>query len=37
MIDVKNLVKSYNGLTVLNGINEFIEKGEKVVIVGPSG
>ena len=37
MIDVKNLVKSYNGLTVLNGINEFIKKGEKVVIVGPSG
>jgi len=37
VIDVKNLVKSYNGLTVLNGINEFIEKGEKVVIVGPSG
>ena len=40
MIEVKNLVKSFgkNGeIKVLRGINETIEQGEKVVIIGPSG
>lgn len=37
MIEVKNLVKSFDENVVLNGISETIEKGEKVVIIGPSG
>lgn len=37
MIDVKNLKKSFGKLEVLKGINETIQSGEKVVIVGPSG
>ena len=37
MIEVKNLVKSFEQNTVLNGISEKIERGEKVVIIGPSG
>ena len=40
MIEVKNLVKSFgkhNEIKVLKGINETIEQGEKVVIIGPSG
>ena len=37
MIEVKNLRKSFKGLEVLRGINETIAKGEKVVVVGPSG
>ncbi len=37
MIDIKNLTKKYGNLTVLNDINETINAGEKVVIVGPSG
>lgn len=37
MIEVKGLVKSFDGNIVLNGISEHIEKGEKVVIIGPSG
>ncbi len=37
MIEVKNLVKSFEKNTVLNGISEKIERGEKVVIIGPSG
>ena len=35
MIDVKDLSKSFGNLHVLNGINEHIYKGEKVVIIGP--
>ncbi len=31
MIDVKDLSKSFGNLHVLNGINEHIYKGEKVV------
>ena len=31
MIEVKNLKKSFGELNVLNGINEHIEKGEKVI------
>ena len=37
MIDVENLEKSFGDHKVLKGINEHIEKGEKVVIIGPSG
>ncbi|MCD7724658.1 MAG: amino acid ABC transporter ATP-binding protein [Clostridiales bacterium] len=37
MIKVKNLHKKFGGLTVLNGIDEHIEQGEVVVVIGPSG
>lgn len=37
MIEVKNLTKNFGALHVLNGINESIRDGEKVVIIGPSG
>ena len=37
MIEVINLTKSFGDLQVLKGINLTIEKGEKVVIIGPSG
>ena len=37
MIDVKGLHKSFGDKVVLCGIDEHIEKGEKVVIIGPSG
>lgn len=37
MIDVKNLQKSFADHKVLNGINEHIYPGEKVVVIGPSG
>ena len=37
MIEVKNLHKSFNGVEVLSGIDEEIEEGEVVVIIGPSG
>lgn len=37
MIEVKNLCKSFGDNQVLCGINEVIQKGEKVAIIGPSG
>lgn len=37
MIDIKNLHKSFGSQEVLCGIDEHIEQGEKVVIIGPSG
>lgn len=37
MIDVKHLDKVFGGNHVLKDLNEHIEQGEKVVIVGPSG
>ena len=37
MIDVKGLHKSFGHLHILKGIDEKVEKGEKVAIVGPSG
>ena len=37
MISVNNLHKSFGKLEVLRGINCDIQKGEKVVIIGPSG
>ena len=37
MIKVKNLHKKFGDLNVLDGIDEHIEQGEVVVIIGPSG
>lgn len=37
MIEVKNLHKSFNKVEVLSGINEVINEGEVVVVIGPSG
>jgi ABC-type polar amino acid transport system ATPase subunit len=37
MIDVKNLVKSYNSNCVLHGIDHQQERGQAIVLIGPSG
>lgn len=37
MIYVKNLVKKFGDLLVLDDITETVEKGEKIAIIGPSG
>jgi len=37
VIETKNLKKVFGGNYVLNGINETINKGEKVFVIGPSG
>lgn len=37
MIQVSNLHKKFGKLHVLKGINEHIEQGEVVVVIGPSG
>ena len=37
MIKIKNLKKHYGELEVLRGIDEHIQKGEVVCIIGPSG
>lgn len=37
LISVRDLTKSFNGVSVLNGISTDIYQGEKVVIIGPSG
>ena len=37
MIDVRNLEKIFGDHKVLDGINEHIYPGEKVVVIGPSG
>ncbi len=36
MIVTKNLKKAFHDKLILKGIDQHIEKGEKVVIVGPS-
>ena len=37
MLEIKNLKKSYDGVTILHDINLTIEDGEIVSILGPSG
>lgn len=37
LISVRDLKKSFDGISVLNGISTDIFQGEKVVIIGPSG
>ena len=37
LLEIKNLVKNYGDVEALKGINLSIEKGEVVVILGPSG
>ena len=37
LIEVKNLNKKFGELHVLKGIDEAIEKGEVVAVIGPSG
>ena len=37
MIDVKHLSKSFGDHLVLDDLNEHIDVGEKVVVIGPSG
>lgn len=37
MIRVEDLHKSFGEIKVLKGINDFVSKGEVVVIIGPSG
>ena len=37
MIKVNNLHKSFNDNEVLKGVNEHIDDGEVVVVIGPSG
>ena len=37
MIEVKGLHKSFGKLHVLKGIDDYINKGEVVVVIGPSG
>ena len=37
MIEVKGLVKSFGDLEVLKGIDQNVDEGEVLCIVGPSG
>lgn len=37
MINVKNVKKSFGDITVLNGVNVHVKKGECICIIGPSG
>ena len=37
LIEVRGLVKNFGKLTVLNGIDTEIHKGEVVAVIGPSG
>lgn len=37
VITVKNIYKEFDGKPILNGVSLNVEKGERVVIVGPSG
>ncbi|MBQ9495236.1 MAG: amino acid ABC transporter ATP-binding protein [Treponema sp.] len=37
MIEVKNLIKAFDGKNILANISENITQGEKIVIIGPSG
>ena len=37
MIEIKDLVKKFDGKNVLDGITTTIHEGEQVAIIGPSG
>ena len=37
ILEIKNLTKKYDDLTILDNINLTVKKGEVLVIVGPSG
>lgn len=37
MLELQNVKKSYDGVTILQNINLCIEEGEIVSILGPSG
>lgn len=37
MFKIQNLIKTFNGITVLNNINLVVKEGERIVIIGPSG
>ena len=37
VIEIKNVYKNFNSLSVLKGVSTEIKNGEKVVIIGPSG
>lgn len=37
MLEIKNLTKKFGSLLVLDDITETIDRGEKIVIIGPSG
>lgn len=37
MIEIKDIVKQYNGVPVINNLNLKIQDGEFVVLIGPSG
>lgn len=37
MIEVVNLTKKYDGITVLDNVSLKVERGEKIAIIGPSG
>ncbi|MEW8972911.1 MAG: spermidine/putrescine ABC transporter ATP-binding protein [Tissierellaceae bacterium] len=37
IIDLKNITKEYNGVTVLDNINLYIRKNEFLTLLGPSG
>ena len=37
MVDVKNMVKSYGDLTVLNGVDFQLERGQRIAFVGQNG
>lgn len=37
MIEVRGLVKRFDGTAVLNGIDLTIQQGERIVVIGPSG
>lgn len=37
LIEVKNVIKSFNNLKVLDGVSLMVNSGESIAIVGPSG
>ncbi len=37
VMKVQNLVKKYDDLTVFNGVDYEVERGEKIAVVGPNG